>query len=53
MMWQTVITDGAWSGFMREMAGCSDVFSPLDEGRVTIISKPYMNNDHCDSVRVF
>ena len=35
------------------MAGRSDVFSPLDEGRVTIISKPYMNNDRCDSVRVF
>jgi hypothetical protein len=53
MMRRTVITDGTWSGFIREMAGCPDVFSPLDEGMDTIISEPYMNNGHCDSVRVF
>ena len=35
------------------MAVCPDVFSPFDEGMVTIISKPYMNNGHCGSVRVF
>jgi hypothetical protein len=53
MMRRAVITDGTWSGFIREMAGYPDVFSPLDEGKVTIISKPYMNNGHCGSVRVF
>jgi hypothetical protein len=51
MTWRTVITDGACSGFIGEMAGCPEVFSPLDEGRVTIISKSYMNNGHCGSVR--
>jgi hypothetical protein len=48
-----VITDGAWSGFIRVMAGSPDIFSPLDEGRVAIISKPYMNNGHYCVARVF
>jgi hypothetical protein len=53
MAGRTVITDGAWPSFIRVMAGCPDIFSPLDEGRVAIISKPYMNNGHYGLVRVF
>jgi hypothetical protein len=52
MMRRTVITDGAWSGFIREMAEFPDIFCPLDERRDIIISKPYMNNGQCGSVRV-
>jgi hypothetical protein len=49
--WRGVITDGAWSSFIRIMAGRPDIFSPLDEG-VAIISKPYMNNGHYGLARV-